>query len=120
MRSFNLSFLFLFILIIPGWAHAQDGTGRTEEYAVISAWQQGRRTYISVQIGSEPTPDREFEGEKGEKRFDMSPVIREMEALNAMGFELVTGSTAIIPISTGSPSQTGLPYYTFVFKRRIQ
>jgi hypothetical protein len=92
---------------------------RTEEYAIISAWQSGKKTRISVQIGSETTPDKEFEPEKGEKRFDMSPVVREMEALNAMGFELVTGNSAIIPQMTQG-SGSGLPYYTFLFKRRIQ
>jgi hypothetical protein len=105
-------------LLIPSGTMAQQ---RTEEYAVISAWQAGNKTRISVQIGSVTTPDKEFEAEKGEKRFDMSPVIREMEALNAMGFELVTGNSAIMPSGgTTAPGATGYPYYTFIFKRRIQ
>lgn len=104
-------------LLIPLGTMAQQ---RTEEYAVISAWQAGKKTRISVQIGAETTPDKEFEPEKGDKRFDMSPVIREMEALNAMGFELLTGNSAIIPGATGPGGTAGIPYYTFVFKRRIQ
>jgi hypothetical protein len=87
---------------------------RTEEYAVISAWQIGRKTRISVQIGSESTPEKEFEPIKGEKQFDLGPVLREMEALNAMGFELVTGNSAIWQPESAIP----YPYYTFVFKRR--
>lgn len=104
-------------LLFPSETMAQQ---RTEEYAVISAWQAGKKTRISVQIGAETTPDKEFEPEKGDKRFDMSPVIREMEALNAMGFELLTGNSAIIPGATGPGGTAGIPYYTFVFKRRIQ
>lgn len=106
----------LFItLLFPAELLAQ----RSEEYAVISAWQSGKKTRISVQIGSNTTPEKEFEPEKGDKRFDMGPVVREMEALNAMGFELVTGNSAIIPQMTQG-SGSGLPFYTFVFRRRIQ
>lgn len=122
MCQYGPIFLFLLAvtLIVSPQVQAQDGTGRTEEYAVISAWQAGKKTRISVQIGSETTPDKEFEPEKGDKRFDMSPVIREMEALNAMGFELVTGNSAIIPQMSQGSGGTGLPFYTFIFKRRIQ
>jgi len=122
MRIFTHSFLlfFTFNLLVPAVGHTQDVAQRTEEYAVISAWQQGRRTFISVQVGSVATPDKEFEAEKGGKPFDMSPVIREMEALNAMGFELVTGNSTMIPATTTSSGPFVLPFYTFVFKRRIQ
>ncbi len=122
MRLVQISFLlFIAFTILPlADLHAQAGSQRTEEYAVISAWQSGKKTRISVQVGSDATPDKEFEPEKGEKRFDMSPVIREMEALNAMGFELVTGNSTMIPVETTVAGPAGLPYYTFVFKRRIQ
>lgn len=116
---FILPLTLLLFVMLPTMALAQSGQ-RTEEYAVISAWQAGKKTRISVQIGSETTPDKEFEPEKGEKRFDMSPVIREMEALNALGFELVTGNSAIIPQVSQGSGGTGLPFYTFVFKRRVQ
>ena len=110
-----LPFLFFLVCLFAPWSASAQSGQRTEEYAVISAWQQGQRTFISVQIGSESTPDREFEPEKGGKRFDMSPVIREMETLNAMGFELVSGNSGVI----AGPSPL-LPFYTFIFKRRIQ
>jgi hypothetical protein len=109
----------MFLLLSDTIAQSTTTAQRTEEYAVISAWQHGKKTRISVQVGSEATPDKEFEPEKGEKRFDMSPVIREMEALNAMGFELVTGNSAIMPQMTQG-SGSGLPFYTFVFKRSVQ
>lgn len=111
--------ILVMLILLPATVAAQEGQ-RTEEYAVISAWQAGKKTRISVQIGSVATPDKEFEPEKGDKRFDMSPVIREMEALNAMGFELVTGNSAIIPQMSQGSGGTGLPFYTFIFKRRIQ
>jgi hypothetical protein len=111
--------LIAFGMLWPLGAFAQDSQ-RTEEYALLSAWQQGRRTFISVQVGSETTPNKEFDAEKGGKPFDLSPVIREMEALNAMGFELVTGNSSMIPVAGTTTGPSGLPFYTFVFKRRIQ
>lgn len=112
-------FFLLLTLLLPLLSIAQSNE-RTEEYAVISAWQAGRRTFISVTVGSTPTPEKEFEAEKGEKRFDLSPVIREMEALNAMGFELVSGGSTNMTSGGGQIATAGVPFYTFVFKRRLK
>ncbi|QNH63208.1 hypothetical protein [Hymenobacter sediminicola] len=85
---------------------------RTEEYAIVSVVQAGKKNFISTTIGSKSTEEKEFESEKNAKRFDMAPVIAELEKLNAQGFELVNGSNAAM-------GTAGLPFYTFTMKRRI-
>lgn len=93
-------------------SHKQTATTRTEEYAVVSVVQVGKKNYISTTVGSKSTEEKEFESEKNAKRNDMAPVIRELEKLNEQGFELVNGSNAAM--GTG-----GLPFYTFTLKRKI-
>jgi hypothetical protein len=92
--------------------------GQTEEYAILSVFQQGKRNYISVQIGSQPTEEREYEKDKSDKRFDMAPIIAEMEKLNKLGFELFNSSTGMIPIMYNGTGSSATPFYSFVFKRK--
>lgn len=82
---------------------------------MISIYQFGKRNYMSVTIGSVSTEEKEFEKQKSEKKFDLAPVIAEMEKLNAQGYELVDHGSAIIPLSGGG----GNPFYTFLFRKRI-
>ena len=95
-------------------------TSRTEEYAVLSVVQEGKRNYISLTVGSQPTQEKEFQKEKSAKKYDLAPVIREMENLNQQGFELVNSSTAIIPYGVSNDVSGGDPFYTFTFKRKLK
>lgn len=95
-------------------------SARTEEYAVLSVFQDGKRNYISLTVGSKPTQEKEFQREKTEKRYDLAPVIREMETLNQQGFELVNSSTTIIPAGVSHDVSGGNPFYTFTFKRKLK
>jgi hypothetical protein len=79
--------------------HPQPAETRTEEYAVVSVFQSGKNNYISVTVGSRPSEEKEFEKEKNNKRYDLAPVIREVEKLNAQGFELINGSASIYNMS---------------------
>lgn len=90
-------------------------TNQTEEYAIISVYQKGKKNFISTTIGSVSTEEKEYDKEKNEKKYDMAPVIAEMERLNKMGYELFNSSTAMITIGEGN---AGLPFYVFVFKRK--
>ena len=93
-------------------SHKQTVATRTEEYAIVSVVQVGKKNYISTTVGSKSTDEKEFESEKNAKRNDMAPVILELEKLNEQGFELVNGSNAAI-------GTTGAPFYTFTLKRKI-
>ncbi|KAA9333729.1 hypothetical protein [Adhaeribacter soli] len=93
---------------------------RTEDYAVLNVFQDGKRNYISLTVGSNPTQQREFHREKTEQRYDLAPILREMENLNQQGFELVNSSTAIIPAGVPDEITGGNPFYTFTFKRKLQ
>ena len=93
-------------------SHKQPATARTEEYAIVSVIQVGKKNYISTTVGSKSTSEKEFESEKNAKRNDMAPVVLELEKLNEQGFELVSGSNAAI-------GTAGLPFYTFTLKRKI-
>jgi hypothetical protein len=87
-------------------SHKQTAAARTEEYAIVSVVQIGKKNYISTTVGSKSTDEKEFESEKNAKRNDMAPVILELEKLNEQGFELVNGSNAAI-------GTAGTPFYTF-------
>ena len=68
-----------------------DVPARTEEYALVSVIQDGKRNYISITVGSLPTEEKEFEKAKADKKNDMAPIIRELERLNEQGFYLLNG-----------------------------
>ncbi|TYZ08623.1 hypothetical protein FY528_12150 [Hymenobacter lutimineralis] len=93
-----------------------SAAGRTEEYAVISVFQSGRNNYLSVTVGSKPSVEREYQKDKNEIRYDLAPVLAEVEKLNAQGFELVNGSAAIHGMNQYGG---GAPFYSFIMKRRL-
>lgn len=94
----------------------QAPAGRTEEYAVISVFQSGKSNSMSVTIGSQPSVESEFQKEKNEKRYDLAPVLAEVEKLNAQGFELINGSAAIHGMNQYGG---GSPFYSFIMKRKL-
>jgi hypothetical protein len=94
-----------------------DVPARTEEYALVSVIQDGKRNYISITVGSLPTEEKEFEKAKADKKNDMAPIIRELERLNEQGFYLLNGSTAIVPYGQ---SRGGDLFYTFIMKRKLR
>jgi len=54
--------------------------------------------------------------EKEDKRYDLAPIIEEMQKLNAQGFEAINFSNAIIPAGQYGG---GFPFYTiFMIKRK--
>lgn len=91
--------------------------GRTEEYAVVSVYQSGKSNFISVTIGAKTSEEKEFQKEKNDKRYDLAPVLAEVEKLNAQGFELVNGSAAMHNMNQYGGGQ---PFYSFIMKRRIR
>ena len=97
---------------LSAFASHKQTAARTEEYAIVSVVQVGKKNYISTTIGSKSTDEKEFESEKNAKRNDMAPVILELEKLNEQGFELVNGSNAAM-------GTAGVPFYTFTLKRKI-
>jgi CO dehydrogenase/acetyl-CoA synthase alpha subunit len=106
---------------LAGFISAKNKTAtRTEEYAILSVFQEGKRNYISLTVGSQPTQEREFQKEKTEKKYDLAPVVREMESLNQQGFELVNSSTTIVPYAISNDVAGGNPFYTFTFKRKLR
>jgi len=94
-----------------------DAPMRTEEYAIISVIQDGKRNYISTTVGSMPTEEKEFDKEKADKKNDLTPIIKELEKLNEQGFYLLNGSNAIVPYGQ---SRGGDIFYTFIMKRKIR
>lgn len=90
---------------------------RTEEYAIVSVIQDGKRNFISTTVGSQPTEDKEFAKNKTDKKNDLTPVIKELEKLNEQGFYLVNGSNAIVPFGQASGGDI---FYTFILKRKIR
>ncbi|GAB3395478.1 hypothetical protein HNQ93_000211 [Hymenobacter luteus] len=90
--------------------------GRTEEYAVVSVYQYGKRNFVSVTIGSKPSEEKEYQKEKNDKRYDLAPVLAEVEKLNAQGYELVNSAAAMHSVEGGG----GLPFYSFIMKRRLR
>jgi len=117
MKTLGNSFLKIFVLIsisfLPFYALCQSNT---EEYAVISVSQRGKKNFISIQIGAQATQEKEFQMEKEDKRYDLAPIIEEMQKLNAQGFEAINFSNAIIPAGQYGG---GFPFYTiFMIKRK--
>lgn len=90
---------------------------RTEEYAVVSVYQSGKSNFVSITIGSKPSEEKEYQKEKNDKRYDLAPVLAEVEKLNAQGFELVNGSAAIHGMNQYGGGQ---PFYSFIMKRRAR
>ncbi len=109
------AFLFTFVLV-SNLSFGQ--TTQTEEYAIMSVYQIGKKNYISVTIGSQSTEEREYEAEKSAKRYDAAPIIAKMEELNKMGYELFSSSASMTPIVqglSGNINTVPYPFYSFVF-----
>jgi hypothetical protein len=118
----NLLIALISVLFASGlFSFVQQGspsnTGRTEEYAIISVFQSGKSNFMSVTIGSQPSIEREYQKDKNEKRYDLAPVLAEVEKLNAQGFELVNGSAAIHGMNQYGG---GAPFYAFIMKRKLK
>ena len=113
MKKIVLLSFFSFVFLFPYSSFGQDN--RTEDYAIISIFQKGKKNFMSVTIGSNSSEEKEFEKDKNEKRFDLSPVIKEMEKLNEQGYELFNSNVSMI---TASQYGGGLPFYYFLFKKK--
>jgi len=117
MKKYSLPFLLVLSLFgLLAFANQRPAADkRTEDYAVVSVFQSGKSNYVSVTIGSQPSEEKEYQKDKNDKRYDLAPVLAEVEKLNAQGFELVNGSAAIHNMSQYGGGQ---PFYSFILKRR--
>lgn len=114
MKKLIFFSLFTLATLIPELSFGQEG--RTEDYAIISVKQYGKKNFISITIGSESTEEKEYQKEKNDKAHDMAPVIEEMEKLNEKGYELFSSNVSIIP--KGEVSGGNLFYYFIFIKKR--
>ena len=113
MKKTLIFCLFTLIFLFPDLSFGQEN--RSEDYAIISIYQYGKKNRMSITIGSTSTEEKEFEKEKNEKRFDLAPIIEEMEKLNEKGYELFNSNVSMI---TASQYEGGLPFYYFLFKKK--
>jgi hypothetical protein len=108
---------FIVALVLVGQAaFAQENQQQTEEYAILSITLGDRRNVIRTTMGHGSTEEKIYKLEKTQEDLDMVPIIEEMERINKMGFELFSSSTTMITVAQG---YSVLPYYVFVFKRKL-
>ncbi len=110
-----LIFLTLIFVSVLG-AFAQET--QTEEYAIIDAYQVGKRTAIRVTIGEESPGEDAWIIEKTEVSEDMSPVIKELNKLNRQGYKLLNMTTTFSTPAGGTTS--GTMYYSYMMVRKIE
>src|SRR5690606_1480251 len=93
---------------------------RTEEYAIVDVIQSGKRKYIRVTRGTEPTTETEWKKEKTGDRDDFTPIITELNQLNEQGFELLNASLAYQTISGGNVTLYGDARHTFMMIKKVK
>ena len=92
---------------------------QTEEYAIVDVLQNGKRKFIRVTKGTEPTSEIEWKKEKTDLSDDFTPVIEVLNQLNAQGFELLNASLAYQTLS-GSSLNYGDPRHTFMMVKKLK
>ena len=92
---------------------------RTEEYAIVDVVQSGKRKFIRVTKGTEPTTETEWKKEKTDDRDDFTPVISILNKLNEEGFELLNASVAYQTLS-GNVIMYGDARHTFMMIKKIK
>jgi hypothetical protein len=94
-------------------------SSRTEEYAIVDVIQSGKRKYIRVTKGTEPTTETEWKKEKTDDRDDFTPIITVLNQLNEQGFELLNTSLAYQTVS-GNLTMYGDARHTFMMIKKIK
>ncbi|MGN6645397.1 MAG: hypothetical protein ACTHJT_02605 [Cytophaga sp.] len=96
-------------------------TGRTEEYAIVDVLDYGRRKVIRVTVGEELTQEKEWEKTKTEIDPDFTSAIKDLNLLNAKGFEIVNSSlTYISPsLANGNAASAGCARSIFLLRRKL-
>lgn len=84
-------------------------SSKTEEYAIVDVIERGKRKYIRVTKGVEPTTESEWKKEKTDDKDDFTPVISALNQLNEQGFELLNSAISHETIS-GNSSGARLTY----------
>lgn len=82
---------------------------KTEEYAIVDVLERGKRKFIRVTKGVEPTTETEWKKEKTDDRDDFTPIISALNQLNEQGFELLNCSIAYETLS-GNSTNARLTY----------
>ena len=93
---------------------------RTEEYAIVDVVQSGKRKFIRVTKGTDPTTESEWKKEKTDDRDDYTPVITVLNQLNEQGFELLNASLAYSTVGGGQFVISGEPRHTFMMVKKIK
>jgi hypothetical protein len=98
----------------------QSEVKKTEEYAMVEVIEVVKKKIIRTTIGEEPAQEKEWEKTKTDIEGDMGPVMKELNALNEKGFELVNVSLSYsVPTSSQGYSGPGYPRHTFMFKKKL-
>lgn len=115
MKKTVLIFLTLILASSLG-VYAQET--QTEEYAIIDAYQVGKKTVIRVTIGEEIPSEEVWKIEKTEVSEDMSPVMKELNKLNRQGYKLLNMTTTFS--TPGGGASSGNMYYSYMMVRKIE
>jgi CRISPR/Cas system endoribonuclease Cas6 (RAMP superfamily) len=106
---FGLCLLTLSITLSSFISKTTSNNAKTEEYAIVDVIERGKRKYIRVTKGAEPTTEIEWKKEKTDDKDDFTPVISALNQLNEQGFELLNSAIALETIS-GSSQGARLTY----------
>ena len=74
----------------------------------------------SSELQLEPAQEKEWTKEKTEVNGDFSPVMKELNKLNSLGFELVNMSTTYTTQDAGQFITTGTPRFTFMMVKKLK
>jgi hypothetical protein len=95
-------------------------SSRTEDYAIVDVVQSGKKKFIRVTKGAEPTTETEWKLEKTENRADFTPIIAVLNQLNEQGFELLNASLAYETVSGANFVMYGDARHTFMLVKKIK
>ncbi len=99
---------------------ANLNSAKTEENAIVDVISSGKRKYIRITKGTEPTTETEWKKEKTDDRDDYTPVITVLNQLNEQGFELLNTSLAYSTIGGGQIVSYGEPRHTFMMVKKVK
>ena len=115
-----LCLLALSVILSSFITKASLNTSQTEEYAVVDVIQSGKKKFIRVTKGTEPTTETEWKKEKTGDTDDFTPIIALLNQLNQQGFELLNASTAYQTITGTTFLMYGDPRHTFMMVKKIK
>ncbi|MBP7808108.1 MAG: hypothetical protein KA163_02335 [Bacteroidia bacterium] len=110
----------LSIILTSFITKANLNSAKTEEYAIVDVISSGKRKYIRITKGTEPTTETEWKKEKTDDRDDYTPVITVLNQLNEQGFELLNTSLAYSTIGGGQIVSYGEPRHTFMMVKKVK